>query len=70
LGAVDHACNSSYSRVRDWEDRGLKIAQTKSENYISTNKLGGVDHNTNPSYVGGLARKITVEVSPSLQQKL
>jgi hypothetical protein len=55
VGAMAHACNSSYLGGRDWEDHGLKANPGKKvqETLISTNEPGIVVYACNPSYVGG-----------------
>jgi hypothetical protein len=64
--AVTHNCNPSYSRVinQEVEIQGLTEASPgkKSLRYptILTNKLGVVVYIYNPSYTGGLGRRIKV----------
>jgi hypothetical protein len=46
---------------RDWEDQDLRPAQKKiSETSISTNETGMVIQICNPTYAGGIGRRITV----------
>jgi hypothetical protein len=64
-GMMVHACNSSNSGGRDQEDHGSSPAQPKSkQDPISKDKLGMVVYICNPSYTGGVAKKIVVQGQP------
>jgi hypothetical protein len=60
LGTVAYICNPNYSGGDSWKDCSSRPTWAKSsEDPISTNiKLGTVVCTYNPSYAGGIHRKI------------
>jgi hypothetical protein len=57
-----HACNSSYLRGRDREDRGLRSVRKRvSETSISTNKPTVVAQACDASFMGGVDRRTEAE---------
>jgi hypothetical protein len=70
-GAVAHACNSSYSGGRDWEDGGSRPAWAKSSrDPISINNLGVVVNTCHPSYAGSQGGMIAAHTGLGINARL